>query len=194
MPILGVLASSISGNLYSNSFESISTTTVGAGGSSTITFSSIPQTYTHLQIRYFAKDNWAPGTIGEVISVRLNSDTGSNYRTHYLYAIQSGAGTAGSSTGTYFGDNFAMCASNLPANTFGYGIIDFLDYTNTNKYKTAKVLTGVDSNKYYTGNFVGIGATSGVWLNTSAISTITLAALNGTLQQYSSFALYGFKG
>jgi hypothetical protein len=54
-PILGILASGMSGNLWApgKDFDSIATTTVGAGGASTITFSSIPSTYRHLQIRLF---------------------------------------------------------------------------------------------------------------------------------------------
>jgi hypothetical protein len=52
MPILGIIASAITGNLVTTSYESIETVTVGSGGSATVlTFSSIPATYTHLQIR-----------------------------------------------------------------------------------------------------------------------------------------------
>jgi hypothetical protein len=49
MPILGIIASSKL--TVSNSYESIATTTVGSGGSATVTFSSIPATYKHLQVR-----------------------------------------------------------------------------------------------------------------------------------------------
>lgn len=35
----------------STDYDSIATTTVGAGGAASITFSSIPSTYQHLQIR-----------------------------------------------------------------------------------------------------------------------------------------------
>ena len=49
MPILGIMASQISGHLSNPSYESIATYTVGAGGSSTMVFSSIPQTYKHLE-------------------------------------------------------------------------------------------------------------------------------------------------
>ena len=54
MPILGVIASQITGHLSTNSFESIQTVTVGSGGQSSISFSSIPSTYKHLQLRCFA--------------------------------------------------------------------------------------------------------------------------------------------
>jgi hypothetical protein len=53
MPILGIIASAITGNLVTTSYESIETVTVGSGGSATVTFSSIPATYTHLQIKRY---------------------------------------------------------------------------------------------------------------------------------------------
>jgi hypothetical protein len=51
MPILGIIASAITGNLVTTSYESIATVTVGGGGAATVAFTSIPATYTHLQIR-----------------------------------------------------------------------------------------------------------------------------------------------
>ena len=74
MPILGVIASGISGHLTppwpDNSYYQIGTTTVGAGGSSSITFSSIPATYTHLQIRGIASNT---ANVNEGYRFRFNS-------------------------------------------------------------------------------------------------------------------------
>ena len=55
MPILGIMASSTSAANAVGDYESIATTTVGAGGTSTVTFSSIPSTYSHLQVRVIAR-------------------------------------------------------------------------------------------------------------------------------------------
>ena len=55
MPILGIIASSISGNLDANDFESIATVSVGSGGAANVEFTSIPATFTHLQIRAILK-------------------------------------------------------------------------------------------------------------------------------------------
>jgi hypothetical protein len=70
-------------------------------------------------------------------------------------------------------------------------IFDILDYTNTNKYKTVRMLGGVDFNGSGEVDFM-----SGLWLNTSAITRIDfLPSYQSTqFQQYSSFALYGIRG
>jgi hypothetical protein len=64
-----------------------------------------------------------------------------------------------------------------------------LDYTNTNKNKTARSLWGYDANG---SGYVGLY--SGLWRNTSAINRIDYVPASGTFPQYSSFALYGIKG
>ena len=81
-PILGIYASQISGHLFapSGAYDSIATTTVGAGGASSITFSSIPSTYTHLQVRITAKGN--RGIVIENAYLTFNGDSGTNYNAH----------------------------------------------------------------------------------------------------------------
>ena len=64
------------------SFESIATAT-GTGSNSTLTFSSIPQTYKHLQIRVMSRGNAA--TDQDNLLIRFNGDTGSNYNSHYVF-------------------------------------------------------------------------------------------------------------
>ena len=79
------------------------------------------------------------------------------------------------------------------ANTYSGFIIDVLDYANTNKYKTLRSLFGGDVNM--AGGVLGLQ--SELWMNTAAITTITLTATNGTsplFTQYSQWALYGIKG
>jgi hypothetical protein len=165
-------------------YQSIATTTVGAGGSASITFSSIPATYQHLQIRVMCQINIGDADFG----IRFNSDTGSNYSKHQIYTYGSGAplatGTA-STTSIPGGSSYSNSSS-----LFGVAVIDILDYANTSKYKTARVLTGTDANG---SGFLSFR--SGVWQNTNAVSRIDLIQTSGsTFQQYSSFALYGIKG
>ena len=64
-------------------YESISTVTVGAGGTSSISFSSIPSTYKHLQIRFIGTCT-VSGEYSQAVYMRVNSDTGSNYSRHSL--------------------------------------------------------------------------------------------------------------
>jgi hypothetical protein len=184
-PILGIIASSISGSkAVTNSYESIQTTTVGSGGSASISFSSIPSTYKHLQIRGIGRTSAG----GESLRLRFNSDTGANYANHELYGTGSAASAyAESNVNSNFADSFAP--SSASANVFGVGVIDILDYANTNKYKTIRALSGYDNN----GSGYAV-LNSGLWRNTAAIDTILLFFGSGNLTQYSSFALYGIKG
>ena len=162
-------------------YESIATVTVGVGGTSTITFSSIPSTYTHLQIRAMAQS-----TTTNQIDMTFNNDTGNNYAGHQLEGTGSAAAAAaGTSRANMFSMVFVPGTSNSP----GGSVIDILDYASTNKNKTARALRGWDNNS--SGN---IALISGLWMNTNAITTVTLTARGGTIDQYSSFALYGIKG
>ena len=179
-----------------SSYESIATTTVGSGGSSSVTFSSIPSTYTHLQIRLLGRTtNTAdPATCPNAdFLIRFNGDTGSNYALHLLYGNSTSAtGYAASSQAYMFAGRLTNSAA--ISSNFGISIIDVLDYANTNKYKTARILTGTDNNG--TGTAPGfVGLESGLWQSTTAISSITLLPVSSAnFEQYSQFALYGIKG
>lgn len=177
-----ILASPFAG--VSGDYQSISTVTVGASPSLTVTFSSIPSTYKHLQIRSIAlsASNSVP------VLLRFNSDTGSNYSQHYLGgqgAVTASGGTASTSSITLTG----IYARFLYPTEPWVSVIDILDYTDTNKYKTIRVLHGADSN-----GSGEINLTSGNWRNTAAVSTITLSMASSGFTQYSHFALYGIKG
>jgi len=188
MPILGIIASAISGNL--NSYESIATTTVGSGGTSSITFSSIPATYTHLQIRMLARDNRSSGASN--LNVQFNSDSGSNYTGHNLQGNGAAASVGFEGASQTSIPIMRISTTNIGANIFAGGILDILDYANTNKYKTTRALSGFDDNGVSGGQIYFM---SGVWMNTSsAISSMTITPVTTPIQQYSSFALYGIKG
>ena len=162
-------------------FDSISTVTVGAGGTSSITFSSIPSTYTHLQLRFSLLDGGGNG-----INFRVNSDTGANYSQHAL----GGNGSTTTSQGSGGTNSYSVAgyAVGTVATYPNVGIIDIFDYANTNKYKTSRSLFGADKNAA-SGS---VEYSSGVWVNTAAINSINLFT-GATINQYSSFALYGIK-
>lgn len=172
-----------------NSYESIATVTVGAGGAASIDFTSIPSTYKHLQIRGIARAANAATYAGLRLQVGNGSiDTGSNYNTHDLYGDGGSAvaSSAASNTNMYVG---AISASSLGSNIFGVGVIDILDYADTNKNKTVRSLISTDANGSGYAYF-----SSGAWRNTAAINTIKLFTTAGNFVQYSQFALYGIKG
>lgn len=180
-------ATGISLALDNNFMEPIATTLVGSGGVNSIVFNDIPQTYKHLQLRYLAKDN--RGSAGDDIRIVFNSDTNStSYYYHRL--IGTGSSVFGQSVANENGIGLIASTTSIATETFGAGIVDILDYTNSSKNKTVRTLSGWDSNG--SGN---IALYSNLWSNTNAISSIKLEPANGTtLQQYSRFSLYGIKG
>jgi hypothetical protein len=193
MPILGIIAS----QNYPRSTDTgamfpIGVTTVGSGGAASITFSSIPSTYTHLQIRLFGQITRATYGTGNM-TMTFNSDTGANYSSHDVYgngaSVATDAGT--NANNMWFQDSYGTTAA---PNIFGVGVFDILDYANTSKYKTVRVLQGVDVNgtSYNANGYIQLG--SGSWRNTNAITSVTLTTAYTGWAQYTSAALYGIKG
>jgi hypothetical protein len=171
------------------SFDSIATVTVGSGGAADVTFSSIPSTYKHLQIRGIARKNGANNdTVG--VQMTFNGDTASSYNAHFL--LGDGSSAVGYTTGASRAniDSLYMAGGGMTANVFGAQVIDILDYADTSKYKSTRQLSGVSSNAASAIDYILFG--SGLWRSTSAITSITLTGNN--FVQYSSFALYGIRG
>ena len=184
-PILGIYASQMSGHLtLPSSYYSIATQTVGSGGASSVTFSSIPSTYTHLQIRATSA-----GNNNTAVLLAFNGDASSgNYSVHDLKAGQ-GYGSSIYSDGSA-NINYGVFLDQQTGNaTYWNGTVaDIYDYANTNKYKTMRDFTGVDNN----GNGF-IYMYSSVWRNTAAITSISLYPYTSYFFANSSFALYGVK-
>ena len=182
--------SALAGNdQWFGDFEAIASVTVGSGGSTSITFSDIPQTYTHLELRSFAKDTaQASGSFN--LRMRFNSDSNANYTIHRLF------GQGSSASADAFTGQTSTIAGNVAANgysgVFGGGVCQILDYTSTNKHKTVRALSGADVNG--TGGYIFF--TSGGYFPASitAITSITLITDATAIAQYSNFALYGIRG
>jgi len=184
--ILGILDSGgVAG--AATSYEYIATVTVGSGGATSAEFTSIPSTYTHLQIRGIARTNRS--ATGDWLEIQFNTDTASNYSDHYLAGNGASASAGGNINATYMEVNRFPAASST-SSIFGVFVTDILDYANTNKYKTIRNLGGNDQNG---SGEIHLG--SGNWRSTSAITSIKIMPGAGTnLVQYSQFALYGIKG
>ena len=181
-PMLGIMASAAMGSKQS-SYESIATST--PSGVSTITFSSIPATYSSLQIRF----NVISATAADVIYMQFNGDTAANYRYHNLYGFNS----------TVVASAPANAQSNMRIFGVGYGtvttypnvgIIDIIDYASTTKNKTVKTMSGADNN---TAANSEIDLESGLWMSTTAVSSLTIGS-GVNFNTGSTFALYGIKG
>jgi hypothetical protein len=181
--IPGILASKF---VPQGDFESIATVTVGSGGAADIEFTSISSSYQHLQIRYIVRSTQAATETG--INARLNGDTGSNYAWHYLFG--DGTSAVASAGATQTAINFVNVAgASATSSSFAVGVLDILDYANTSKYKTLRLLQGWDGNGSGRLNF-----SSGLWMNTAANTSVKLYPSSGNWAQYSHFALYGIKG
>jgi len=167
-------------------FEPIATITVGAGGSSSPQFTSIPGTYKHLQIRVTARRTGSE-TGGATDFLRFNSDSGTNYSWHYLYGYSGGA-AAGSLTSLTKGYVVSTTGGGQTSGYFSSSIIDILDYADTNKAKTVRMFAGDGLN----GNSVKTYSTA--WLSNSAITSITFGTDANAYAQYTHIALYGLKG
>jgi hypothetical protein len=116
-----------------------------------------------------------------------NTDTtAANYAYHRLVGDGSSASAAA-------GTALPRILDTSGNSTYFQGaVIDILDYTNTNKNKTARALQGYDTNG---GSPTGqISFTSGLWLSTASVNAVRLTPASGSFVQYSSFALYGIKG
>lgn len=175
------------GPVLGGAFESIATTTVGSGGTTTVTFSSLGTGFTHLQLRIMARANTEGGANSWGLSVRFNNDSAGNYSSHQLYGTGSTAAAGGSASQTEIvAGNYPQSAATT--NAYGVMVIDILDAFNTSKYKTLRSLNGYDGNDT---NGI-LTYRSGAWLSTTAINRIDLIP-HATFAQYSSFALYGVK-
>lgn len=184
---VGIYASQISGHLWApnGAMDALASATLSTTASS-VTFAGIPQGYKHLQIRSTARDNSAAGTV-TYMKVNFNNDSGSNYAYHRLFGDGSGVTTDSGSSIAQTYANFAL-ANSSTTQIMGASIIDILDYTSTSKHKTIRTFAGADQN-----GSGRVGISSGLWMSTSAITSIVLVADTGTFGANSSFALYGVK-
>lgn len=184
-PILGIYASQISGHLTppdTGAYFPLGAVTVGSAGTTSVTFSNIPSTYTHLQIRATmlnASNNYS-------IKIRFNGDTATNYSAHQLYGTGSAVGAGGETSVDIALIGVGASSTSLYSSAM---VTDILDYTNTNKYKTVRSFSGADNS-----GSGQIKLCSANWRSTSAITSIFINADGSTFNQYTSFALYGIKG
>jgi hypothetical protein len=179
---------------YSSASSSITTdfgayqqiaTTLITSNTANVTFSSIPQTYRHLQIRYTVRDAASQTTNGMFLEYNGNTVGGSNSQ-HNLRG--DGSTSSGAWTNVNRFDYTLLPANSSTANSFSAGILDLLDYSSTTKNKTTRVFHG-----YTVSGSQQINLWSGMWNSTAAINQITMYT-NNALVAGTRFSLYGIKG
>lgn len=168
-----------------NTYVAIATTTVGAGGTGSISFTSIPGTYTDLLVKISARTNRNVAD-GDDLKVVVNDSTSSIYNNIRLYGNGTGVGgdSLSSTNNAYIG---MATSANQTASTFGSTEFYFANYASSNS-------KGMLSDGLSENNATTALSTLGVWLwaSSSAITKITISPYNGTsFDQYSTFTLYG---
>lgn len=159
----------------------ISTATVGVGGAATIDFTSIPQTYTDLQLVWSTRDTRAAWDSNGYITFNGSS---SGYASKNL----DGTGSTAESLSNIGGTTYLWFFNNgtLTTNTFGNSSMYIPNYTSSSsKFASSDQITENTAINAYQSIF------SYSWSGTSAITSITITAGNNPFIQNSTASLYG---
>jgi hypothetical protein len=121
------------------------------------------------------------GTVGSYTYLQFNGVTSASYSRHTLFGNGSSVSSAASTSQTSI--VFQSLPGTSSANQFAAGVIDILDPFET-KNTTARAFVGISSE---------VALASGAFLNTAALSSITLAPVSGSFNTYSRFSLFGLR-
>ena len=168
-------------------YEAIATVTVGSGGSSSIEFSSIPQTYTDIQLLMSLRTNIASPQ--DQVNMRVNFDLTAGI---YAYRRLVGEGASPSTT-SGSANNLEMNwapAANQTANVFGQHSIYFADYASSSKYKSMVIQIVNEGNS---SQVFGQVLQAGLYSSNTAITSIQIYCFGSIFVQYSTATLYGIK-
>ena len=156
-------------------YEPIASQTLGSAAAS-VTFSSIPGTYTDLRLVGIG----ATSTTGRNILVEVNSDTANNYSSTLISGWSSSAGSTRQANEANIRGYFQV---GTDANVSTY-TVDLMSYASTNVNKTL-LLTGGHGSEVY--RMVGL------WRSTSAITAVTIRPNTGNWNSGATFSLFGIK-
>ena len=147
-----------------------------ASATATVTFSSIPQTYTDLVIIISAQN----ATGGDALGTRFNSDTATNYSNTRIIGNGSTASSTRDSNQTAINSGYTRNTSDSP------NLISVNNYSNSTTYKTLLSRGGNAEAE--------TKASVGLWRSTAAITSISFINLSGyNFTSGATFTLYGVK-
>jgi hypothetical protein len=164
--------------------QPIYTQTVGSGGASSITFNSIPQTFTDLKITISIRTTFN-GSNDYTYAYRFNGNSAGIYSHRTLKGNGSSAVSINASGITYGFTGWINDASTT-SNTFTSSEIYIPNYTNSN-FKSQIVDTVTENNATLAYQTLH----AGLWSNTAAINSVEIFVFGQTIQQHSSVSLYG---
>lgn len=160
-----------------STYEPIATQTLGSTAS-TVTFSSIPSTYTDLILVCNPTTNVTTGQM----TIRINGDTGTNYSRLILWGNGSAAGSASYANESYAYTGYYTTLYNIPTTN----IFHINNYSNSS---TNKTILGRSNN-----TSEAVIESANLWRGTAAINSIQLGiSVAGTYSVGSTFTLYGIK-
>jgi hypothetical protein len=166
-----------------NTYTLISSVTVGSGGAANITFSSIPSTYTDLNILVSARS--ADAVFLRAVNLRFNNDSSSVYSYKELYAFNTSTGSYGTTTDSIFTGQIPGTSGT--SDTFANQSIYIPSYTSSsNKSVSIDSAPEINSSTNYQ-----LDLMAGLWANTSTITSVALIPGSGNFAQYSTAYLYG---
>ena len=159
-----------------STYTPIATQTLGSAAAS-VTFSSIPSTYTDL----ICLINGSTVTTSAYIYAQYNNDTSTNYSWTSLIGDGSGVASQRGST-----TSVIRLSSNANGSTANW-IMNVMNYSNATTYKTSVSRFGFGGSPGGAETFVGL------WRSTSAVNRIDFASSSGNIAAGSTFTLYGVK-
>lgn len=171
-------------------FDSIASAT--PSGTNTVTFSSIPQTFSHLQIRaVVATTDNQSGSMYDY-NVRINGVSTTSY---YTQEIRSTSNNVNATSANFDDTAFYLLAWGAAQSyvIFAPSTLDFLDYTSTNKAKSIRYVTGGNNNAGNNNPILRLGNTLFNSVS-NPITSITFTMLTGNFAGGTTFALYGIRG
>lgn len=165
-----------------NTMTLIASSTVGSGGASSISFSSIPSTYTDLKVVYSLRST--NSDVNDIIKLTFNGTTSD--RTINRVESYGSGGITSTSNSVMFA--YMANGNNATANTFGNGELYIPNYASSNSKSSST--EGVNENK---ATEAIIGFAGNLWNNVAAITSITFepGTATKTWMQYSTAYLYG---
>ncbi len=184
------------GNLADlGAFQRIGTVTA-TGSETTFTFSSIPQTFDHLQIRGIVQRKTAANVGIQCLNIN-GSSTAADYSLHTTRTAEGGNYllTTTDITSAYSQARSGLVPGDSIPNDFGWVIIDITGYSETTKTKAIKTINGWTYNgTAYSGFYGGVAFTSNYYNSTSAITSLTVSLGGDGISAGSTYSLYGIKG
>jgi len=164
-------------------YQAIATTTVGSGGAANIEFTSIPGTYTDLELVFSCRVAANYGNLFYQTNLTLNSTGSENDRLLFGYGTTVGSNIVGDAV------VYGVTSSIATANTFGNGSIYIPNYTSLNKKSVSSDSVSESNDSGAIKSFM-----TAVFNVTSAVTSVKIASYDGqNFVQYSTATLYGIK-